>query len=324
MPLLSARWKFIAKLLIVTGLLSAMVHHLNSRRLGDLFASVQVGIFSLTLVFLTIESVVRSANWGLLLQCSGLKFRIRSLLYAYITGSFFGYFVPSSFGTDVSRAVALERQTHVEMKDAAVSVVALNVLALLCLCTTAGVSAVGLWLVKGHSPVLLILGAVAFGGLAAFCLLFGTRRLWIPRLQLKGRLEKLSSKLIGLLEAFEVFTTHPQKMAQVTVLNFVIQFLASCTVYSVARSIGSEIPFLYFLMFMPMVAITRLIPSNIANFGTEQGVFVFLFALVQVPSEQVFVISVLLSTASLLHIVAGGVVYLMGEAGLRRSSGQKS
>jgi hypothetical protein len=106
-------------------------------------------------------------------------------------------------------------------------------------------------------------------------------------------------------------------MIQVALLNFVIQFLASCTVYTVSQSIGSDIPFLYFLMFMPMVAISRLIPVSVAGLGAEQGVFVFLFALVSVPSEEVFVISVLLSTASLLHIVAGGIVYFIREIGFR-------
>lgn len=310
----SSSLKFIAKLVLVAGLLSFMVWKLNPVELQERFSSVDVGIFALTFVFLTIESAIRSTTWGLLLKCNGLSFKLPSLLYAYITGSFFGFFMPSSFGTDVSRAVALERQTHANLKDAGLSVVALNVLALLCLCTTAGVAAIGLWLFREHSPVLLLLGAIAFGGLFAFFVLFASRKWWIPKLHFKGKLEKISTKIIAILNAFEVFPSHPGKMLQVTILNFVIQFLASCTVYSVAKSIGSEIPFIYFLMFMPMVAIARLVPSNIANYGAEQGVFVFLFSLVGVAADDVFVISILLSTASLLHIAAGGLVYFIGEA----------
>lgn len=323
-PSLRSRLLYILRLLFVIGLLGVMVWTMNSGKLLEKLREVEFKFIGLAFLFLTIEATIRSYNWGLLLRCKGSRFSLPVLIYAYVTGSFYGFFVPSSFGTDVSRAVALNRQTSVRIQDAAVSVVALNVLALLCLCTTAAVSAFGLWTFGPRTPALLLIGTVAAGGLITFCSLYLTRHIWIRGLHLPGKLEKIKKKVVELIEAFTVFGSHPLLMVRVTLLNFIIQILASLTVFSIALSIHSDIAFLYFLLFMPMVAIARLVPASIANFGGEQGVFVFLFSLVNVVPEEIFLISMLLSAVSLLFILAGGLVYLAGLLKQAKPSPTKS
>jgi len=311
-PTFRARMIYLLRLTFVVGLLAFMVWTMNSNELLESLRDLDIQFFGLAFLFLSIEATIRSYNWGLLLRCKGSRFNLRTLIYAYVTGSFYGFFVPSSFGTDVSRAIALNRQTSVRIEDAAVSVVALNVLALLCLCTTAAVSAFGLWVFGPRTAALLIIGVISTGGLATFIVLYLTRNLWIRSLHVPGKLEKLKAKIVKMIQAFTVFGSHPGLMVRVTGLNFVIQVLASLTVFSIALSLESEISFLYFLLFMPMVAIARLVPASIANFGGEQGVFVFLFSLINVASEEIFLISVLLSAVSMLFILAGGLVYLIG------------
>jgi uncharacterized protein (TIRG00374 family) len=307
-----ARLFYVLRILFVVALLATMVVTLNSGEMLETLRGIEIRYFGMAFLFLTIEATIRSVNWGMLLRCKGHALPLHILIYAYVTGSFYGFFVPSSFGTDVSRAIALNRQRSVRIQDAAVSVVALNVLALLCLCTTAAVSSFGLWTFGTRTPALLILGTIATGGLISFLGLYLTRGFWIRRLHLPGKLEKVKGKIVSMIEAFTVFGSHPVLLVKVTVLNFLIQILAGLTVYSMALAIGSDIPFLYFLLLMPMVAIARLVPASVANFGGEQGVFVFLFSLVNVAAEEIFLISMLLSTVSLLFILAGGLVYLAG------------
>lgn len=301
------------RLLFVVGLLGFMVIKLDPAALWKILKGVDLRLFCMVFVFLSIEATLRSLNWGQLLRCKQVDLPLPKILYAYITGSFFGYFLPSSLGTDVSRFIALSKQTAIKMKDAAVTVVALNVVMLLSLTLTAGLSAAGLAaVVEGKLPFILI-AAAAFSGMIVFGLVLRHREKLRRSLRMKGRAEKVLEKIWKLVDAFTVFEQHPAMLLKVFGNAFLIQILASLNVYFIALSLDREISILYCLLFMPIIAISRLIPISIAGFGAEQGIFVALFALVGVAPEEIFLISVLLSSASLLFIVAGGVIYLLGE-----------
>lgn len=302
----------VLRILFVVGLLGFMVIKLDPGELWEILKTVNIPLFCMVFVFLSIEATIRSFNWGQLLKCKNVDLPLRKITYAYITGSFFGYFLPSSLGTDVSRFIALSRQTFIKMADSAVTVVALNVVMLLSLALTAGLSAAGLSIVVEAKLPFVLIAAGAFSGILLFFLLFRNRRMLRQRFVFNGKLQKPVQKIWKLVDAFTVFEQHTPMLFKVFSNAFLIQILASLNVYFISLSLHREISILYFLLFMPIIAISRLIPISIAGFGAEQGIFVALFALIGVPPEEIFLISVLLSSASLLFILAGGLVYLFG------------
>jgi glycosyltransferase 2 family protein len=302
------------RMLFVAGLLSFMVIKLDPKALWEILKTVQLPLFCMVFVFLSIEATLRSINWGQLLHCKGVDLPLRKIFYAYITGSFFGYFLPSSLGTDVSRFIALSKQTSIKMADSAVTVVALNVVMLLSLALTAGLSATGLAFVVDEKLPFILIATGALFGIVMFFLIFRNRETLRRRLKFSGKLQKIIDKIWKLVDAFTVFEQHTPMLLKVFGNAFLIQILASLNVYFISLSLHSEIPILYIFLFMPIIAISRLVPISIAGFGAEQGIFVALFALVGVAPEEIFLISVLLSSASLLFIVGGGLVYLFGES----------
>jgi hypothetical protein len=129
----------------------------------------------------------------------------------------------------------------------------------------------------------------------------------------KGKLEKPITKIWSLIDAFRVFEHHPVLLAKVFGISLLIQGIAAMIVYTIAAAVQSEIHLLFILLFMPVIAISRLIPLSIANLGAEQGIFVFLFGFVGVSEAESFTISVLLSTSAMMFILFGGIVHLLKE-----------
>ncbi|MCC5850439.1 MAG: flippase-like domain-containing protein [Verrucomicrobia bacterium] len=310
---LKSRLFSLFRFVFVVCLLGFLIQKIDLENLRGVVNNIEHHYFFLVFLLWGMEATVRAYNWGLLLRCKGVRVPFRQIFYAYITGSFFGYFVPSSFGTDVSRFIALSKQTTIRMADAAVSVVALNVVSLLSLAATVSISALVLMLYMDETLILALVSLGAFSGIVTFCLLFHYRNALKAKFPVKGKLAKPVGKFWSMVDAFSVFEQHYKLLTKVLGLTFVIQIIATLIVYSIALAVQSDIHILFIFLFMPIIAISRLIPLSIANLGAEQGIFVFLFALVGVPEAETFTISVLLSTSAMLFILFGGVVYLVCE-----------
>jgi len=301
------------KLVFVVGLLAFLVRKIELDNLRGVLGNIEPRFFIGVFLLWGLEASVRTYNWGLLLRCKEVRLPFLKLFYAYITGSFFGYFVPSSFGTDVSRFIALSRQTTVRMSDAALSVLALNLVSLLSLAFTLCISALVLTRFLDQTLLLILLSLSAGGGLVVFALLVRFRETLRRMFPPKGKLEKPVTKIWSLIDAFRVFEHHPVLLAKVFGISLLIQGIAAMIVYTIAAAVQSEIHLLFILLFMPVIAISRLIPLSIANLGAEQGIFVFLFGFVGVSEAESFTISVLLSTSAMMFILFGGIVHLLKE-----------
>ncbi|MCC5843629.1 MAG: flippase-like domain-containing protein [Verrucomicrobia bacterium] len=310
------------KLTFVVGLLAFLIQKIELDNLRDVVQHIEPQFFVWIFLLWGLEASVRTYNWGLLLRCKEIKLPFPKLFYAYITGSFFGYFVPSSFGTDVSRFIALSRQTPVRMADAALSVLALNLVSLLSLACTLCISALVLTRFLDQTLLLLFLSLAAGGGLVVFALLVRFRETLRRAFPPQGKLEKPITKIWSLIDAFRVFENHPALLLKVFGISLLIQIIAAMIVYTLAAAIQSDVQLLFIFLFMPVIAISRLIPLSIANLGAEQGIFVFLFSFVGVSEAESFTISLLLSTSAMIFILFGGLVHFFIE--LIRSSRNRS
>jgi hypothetical protein len=80
--------------------------------------------------------------------------------------------------------------------------------------------------------------------------------------------------------------------------------------YSVSVALNLNIPLSYFLLFIPVVAIGRLVPVSMLGFGAEQGIFVSLFYQVGVAPAEAFAVSLMASVINLILIMLYGFLYL--------------
>jgi uncharacterized membrane protein YbhN (UPF0104 family) len=102
-------------------------------------------------------------------------------------------------------------------------------------------------------------------------------------------------------------------LASVLGIAMLNQGLAVLVVFTIAQALGPEVPFFYFLAFVPIMTLSRLIPLSVAGLGAEQGVFVVVFSQAGMPAAQAFLMSLILSVVNLTFVLAGGVIYGVGN-----------
>ena len=81
-------------------------------------------------------------------------------------------------------------------------------------------------------------------------------------------------------EIHDFFHAYRQKYAlaaQVFVLSFLIQLLRIAVHYYCALAIGFDIDFIYFLIFVPLIAMAALLPISVGGFGVRESAAPFLF-----------------------------------------------
>ena len=249
--------------------------------------------------------LLRSYRWRAFLVPVGVDIPIHRLLYLYYVGVFFNTFLPSGFGGDAVKMYELARFSRKGAES--VGTVLLDRLAGIIVLFVMGLVA---WpfavriLPKDTAGVLL---AVSLAGLLMIWLMF-RQRLIDPLLRFVPG--GLGRQVQGLYRAVHTSgsTALGRALAISAVFN-VILFLAS---YSISRSISLDIPLIYFVIFMPILSLSMMIPS-IGALGTREGAYVLLFGAVGVSAPDAMAMSL---AFYLINVATGliGVILYMVEA----------
>jgi glycosyltransferase 2 family protein len=298
------------RFVLAIALLLFLIQRIGLEEMQLVLSSVNPVYFAVLYSLLALDAVLRAYNWNALLQTKNYQLPLWQITYSYLVGGFWGTFIPSSLGTDVSRAFLVARRNRVNAQDSALAMIVLNLMGLLALCTIGFVSTFLLWRILHDStiawPFLLI--CLAYVTLFPFLLrgwMPAGERLWLPQS------ERFFAKIRKFSTALRAFGDDRRAMLKVGTVALLNQLLGIFIVYTVSLALEINVPFHYFVAFVPIVVLSRLIPFSIAGLGGEQGVFVFLFAQVGVPYAEAFLISLILSVTNLSFTFLGGLVYTL-------------
>jgi glycosyltransferase 2 family protein len=308
------------KIVAALGLLAFLLARIGLEQLSLVWASLDPLWFIVIYALLAGDALLRSWNWGVLLRRLGHQLSLRDLFSNYMIGGFLGTFIPSSLGTDFSRALLAARRNGVGVQDSALVVLVLNLLALLALCLVALLGMVPL--LRMQDDVTLLWGVVPV--CLAYLLLFPLLlRGWMPVYpSLRPPfLQKVLSRIREFSSALRSLQADRRTLARLLAVAVSSQLLAILIIYTIAVALAAQISFLYFFALVPIITLSRLIPLSIAGLGAEQGVFVLLFAQAGVPAAQAFLISLILSVTNLSFTLLGGGIYALENAGALRKEG---
>lgn len=297
------------KLVVSIGLLVTLFLRIGPERILTSLGSVRPGFVGLVVAVVGADTVLRAYNWQRLLAAGQHRLGLGNVFYSLAVGGFFGLFVPSSFGPDLARGVALSSRSELRLEESLSSLVVLNLIGLWALALAAAFGAGALaWL--GHLENVLV--PLAIGALA-YVIIF----VWLLRTE--GRLPRLSEKLRGhrlggraqrFLDALVGYRDARAALVPVFALALAQQVAAILAVYLTFRAGRIDLSLLYFAAFVPLITVARMAPLNIAGFGAEQGVVVLMFGTVGVAAADAFAMSVLLSLIILLVSAAWGLLYV--------------
>lgn len=312
------RWWAIARVIISLGLLVAVLLTIG---LDELWATV-VGASLLPLLaalaFFVCGVVVRAARWRALLVALDVRVPFRRLVYLYFSGAFFNLFLPTGFGGDVVRIVELAQEAQATaalgtvVVDRLTGILVLFAMALVAL-------PFGGELLSPQARLLVGLFAaagLAFGGLV----LQGNwlRRLvgWLPGpLSLRGE--------GALARAYAAVTACGWRaVGQALFFSLIFNILLILVNYLAALAVGMRVSLVYFLIFVPVLSVTLMLPISVGGLGVRETTAALLFAQIGVDQAVAVAASLAVYAVSALTSLFGGMLYLLQS--LRALGGKAS
>jgi uncharacterized protein (TIRG00374 family) len=302
-----------ASLLLLWGILDQVGVQAATAQIGDM----SPGLVALALVLLVAESLLRSFNWTQLIRGQSRLVPLRTVVYAYFVGGFFGAVMPSSFGTDVARSAVASARAGVPFEQCLATTLLLNLLSLLVV-STIGLLACAVVAVWPATP----LGVTAASAAAAVACLAGLGALQaltrlatptsvdaLPRSsRWSVRLRAFLSRFLGAL----ALAPRNRRLASISMVAACSYALRSAGWLTLLSAAGASLAWPVLLAIGPLVVLSALLPISFLGFGGFQAVAVWLLTLWNVPGHQAVAAFLVQSILGLVVYCIGCAVYLAG------------
>jgi uncharacterized protein (TIRG00374 family) len=267
-----------------------------------------------TFLVMVADIGVRSLNWQRLIRAIGIEVSWRPLGFAYLTGGFWGFLLPSSLGMDVARARIAANVVPLPFSKALASMASLNALGLLAGTLLGIVGAAWLYLSGIHVRLALVGGLLAVGLLVGILLahwLVGHAKNWVADLQWqRGRLRHwLHRFILGLAVAFKPLGDSREARLQLLSVALLSQALRPVILGLACLTVGVEIPWAALVLWIPLGNLVNFLPISVAGFGGLQAAQTYYFAQFGVEPHAGFAASMVAQVMQSMVTLLGGLVF---------------
>ena len=258
-----------------------------------------------SVALLALALIVGAWRWYLLLHVAKLSCTWGATLRAFFLGSFANNFLPTGFGGDVVRALAVTssgagvaRATTTVAVDRLTSIACLVILAWALLPFEAAA-------VPGAvTGGLAVITALAVAGAVTLRLAFNSRLVagLVP-----GRLRPLAAELrVPLI----MLGRSPAAAARVFALGVVYQAMTVGSFYAAARAVDIELSYVVAAATVPVVLVVTMLPISLAGFGLREGSYVVLLDGAGIAAGEATLISLLTVVVLALASAPGALAFI--------------
>ncbi len=302
-------WTRILRPVVSAGLLFLVLKGTNLSEFLNLAGKANFLFLVVAMVLILTALMVSVVRWQRLLAAQNVRVSLARLFGFYLVGIFFNNLLPTSIGGDIVRIHEVSRYTGKPSASVA-SVVSERLISALALSITAALGLALSYRVAGRfSAVVIALLAIVL----AVILLFAvekrrssvSKRIWLPRrFALRQRLDDLVTSMGACLQ-------DRWNVALVIVLSLLFHFIIVTITYFIFLALGLHIPFVYFLLFIPIISALQILPISISGFGVREGAYVYFFGAVGVSSAQAIAASLTFWALAALVSLAGGLIFAL-------------
>jgi glycosyltransferase 2 family protein len=214
-------------------------------------------------------------RWNYLLRANGVRTSHFETWRLYWVGAFFNNFVPGLTGGDLARAYFIAQRTGQKtvpiltvLVDRIVGVTALALLSLLVVLFNLDKFSGLAW---GSLAFVLGLGMLATLFLSRSVRRFISNNRWLEKYAKSGFLHQL-------LEAIEAYQSQKALLLFWLLASVVNHVFSIGFVALIGRAMGLNLPFIDFLVLVPIIAIASAVPITPSGWGVTEALFDLLFA----------------------------------------------
>lgn len=291
--------------LLVSGVLVAV---LVRRYGGDpafraTFAELDPWAFVRAEAVLAAGLLLSALRWKVLLRAAGVSLPFRTGVRLYFVAFFFNFFLPTSVGGDVIRAVGASGRAPLPVVAGTILVERfLGFGCLLAIGLTASLLVPSLATARG--VLLVATGAFAAGGLA---LAFAP----LPKARGDGFAGRLLGGLRSTAEEFRAFGFHPGALAAATVLSLAWQGALVLANGLLSAGLGNVAPLRSLLALVPVVQAVAMVPLTFGGLGLREMGYELFFGTAGLDPAQGVALGVCFLGVTVSLALKGGLVYLV-------------
>lgn len=320
----------VARALLAFAIVAWLARRVGTGAIAHELARVDMASLCVATLLLAVDGLAKAWNWRQLLSAivDNQPVRYARVLTWHFGGGFLGAVVPSSAGTDACRVLLALRGLGGHAASCAASILTVNALGWFT-GSVLGMLGIAVLAYTGELPRLLRPAIVVFATTVAGLVL--AYRMLVSRKSVVGAMiDKVGRRWRGLRRGLVKFLDALLIFEQTHVRFPGFLFFAACGLLAqtgmfalTAAAIGISLPWVVWLVLVPLTRIVALVPVSIADFGLIQAAHVSLLALFGVPASQSFTLSALFAVEGLvIHSTLGFGAFLL--AGRRsRASGPR-
>lgn len=274
--------------------------------IAELIRQVNSGWMALGVFLMILSLFVRAFRWRVILRGVGSTIRYSRLVELYLVGSFFNAFLPSGLGGDIVRAAEVAQDT-----DSSVAVGSVLVDRLTGLMALFGMALVALPFRPPNFPAELtrLIGVICVAGLVGGLFIIDGRLLRALLSKWPQSMRNFEGGFIDRLTRSIDECGWPALLAALAIsVGFNLIQVAWWATTGLA--LGLDIPFGYYLLIVPLMALALLIPS-IGGLGVREWLAPALFAGAAVAPEAAVALALLVFFLERVASLLGGPVYLI-------------
>jgi hypothetical protein len=298
------------KLLLSVVLLAILF---SRRDLGEIWGTIMqshLGWLALALIGLEISQVISAVRWWLLARPLGFEEPFRRYLAYYFSGMYLNLFAPSTVAGDIARVLFLARGRN-KRALALTSVIADRGLGFVAL---AWVGALAVVCLPGYPvPHVLRLAAWLVPPLTV------AAWLWGPLLAVRVLSPRNRWRILVESELTPYRTDH-RLMVGSFVIAVVFHLVQIGTQVLIAWSLDIDIPWSYFLIFVPVVNIAGMLPITMNGVGIRESGYWYFLSRIGTGGEAAIALGLVASAITLVSGLTGAPVFLFSQQQKPRES----
>ncbi|MEE8348261.1 MAG: lysylphosphatidylglycerol synthase transmembrane domain-containing protein [Acidobacteriota bacterium] len=308
--MMSHRAKVTIKILTTLGLLGFLAYQMDLRVLAEILMSANPLLLFLGALIQLGSLVLSAVRWKTILRNFDIHARFLFLTRLNFIGYFFNLFLPSGIGGDFFRAFYLAKREGRGM-ETTVTTTMLERSAGLCALLIIGtffaafqdlsVEGIRLFYVFSFMIILYLLG-----NLVLFHPWMHRR---ISSFLINRGLKHIEDKMELVYQGLNALQRNKRSILEALMLSLVIQFFSVTIVWVTALSIGIDAPFRVFLIFVPLINLSIMVPLTINGIGLRESLFYLLFSQIGLPAELSVGLSLLAFFLYFLTAIPGLLVY---------------
>jgi glycosyltransferase 2 family protein len=303
--------KFLIKAGISVSLLVIILTNIDWETALKNISSANLTLLFWALVLNLVERAELTYKWNLLIRIRGIIVSFGRLFLINSIGGFLGMFLPSSLGTDVVRGFYLAKnnsEKSVSFSSIFVDRV-LGMFSLLLLCLIS-IFFAGEIISQFDFQVYIIIISAAVIILFYFFQKKETA-FFLQKIIKKVKHQKILEKGLKLHASILEYKKFPKTLLFTFIITLFVQITRILTYYLVALAFGVSVPFVYFILFIPIIMLVIMIPISIGGLGVREGTFVAFFTLAGMSMNDAIIISFISSFIDTINtVLLGGGGYL--------------